>query len=73
MKYFIFLTLLPLIAGKPLDEFSKLLSNDVPLVTFDGAESTTFRFIELDDPVMVSYFKVLKIKGYKLYFDWYGG
>ena len=28
---------------------------DVPLVTFDGAESTTFKFHALNDPVMVSY------------------
>ena len=27
---------------------------EVPLVTFDGAESTTFKFHALNDPVMVS-------------------
>ena len=26
---------------------------DIPLVTFDGTESTTFEFHELNDPVMV--------------------
>ena len=29
---------------------------DIPLVTFDGTESTTFEFHELNDPVMVSSF-----------------
>merc|ERR1711894_245241 len=52
MHYLIFLSLVPLIAGKSLIGFSRTLSTDVPLVTFDGAESTTFKFTELDDPVM---------------------
>lgn len=34
---------------------TKSSSIDVPLVTFDGADSTTFKFHALNDPVMVSY------------------
>ena len=48
------------IHAKPFDELSLQNSNeppliDIPLVTFDGSESTTFKFHELNDPVMVSH------------------
>lgn len=52
------LTLLAIIALFPFVNcipVTKSSSVDVPLVTFDGADSTTFNFHALNDPVMVSY------------------
>jgi len=49
MKSFLSFFILPLVCGSPVDKIS---FEDTKLVTFDGAESTTFQFIELDDPVM---------------------
>ena len=45
--------LIPFVNCIPVAKSSPI---DVPLVTFDGAESTTFKFHALNDPVMVSYF-----------------
>ena len=49
------LILLPIIcSSKPLNELREHAPTiDIPLVTFDGKESTTFDFHELNDPVMV--------------------
>jgi len=57
MKYLSFLLLLPLIASSPVTNFENSIrndisSNDVTLVTFDGAEGTTFKFEAHNDPVM---------------------
>jgi hypothetical protein len=52
MNYYIALILLPMALGIPANKFGMV--DDVSLVTFDGSESTTFKFTELDDPVMVS-------------------
>ena len=59
MKYPIALILFELAAAISFRESTWLNKNeppiiDIPLVTFDGAESTTFAFHELNDPVMVS-------------------
>ena len=59
MKYLIAIILFKLAAAKPFSESTwpnKIDPPivDIPLVTFDGAESTTFKFHELNDPVMVS-------------------
>ena len=62
------LILLPIIcSSKPLNELDQHVSMiDIPLVTFDGKESTTFSFHELNDPVMVrkytafQYFQLMK-------------
>ena len=50
------IVLLPILcSSKSLDELESHSSIvDIPLVTFDGTESTTFEFHELNDPVMVS-------------------
>ena len=48
------------VLAKPFDEITRRHAHeppliDVPLATFDGAESSTFKFHELNDPVMVSH------------------
>ena len=56
MMYLISIILLPLAFATPLFDFHQNLQLsyiNVPLVTFDGEESTTFKFHELNDPVMV--------------------
>ena len=56
MIHLISLVLLPLSFATPLFDFHPNLQPpyiNVPLVTFDGGESTTFKFHELNDPVMV--------------------
>ena len=61
MYHLIFLVLLPLVFAGPVGPFHKSgptkisTSAEVPLVTFDGEESTTFKFHALNDPVMVSF------------------
>ena len=57
MYNFISCILLPVVAANPLLDFPQKSQPpyiNVPLVTFDGEESTTFEFHELNDPVMVS-------------------
>ena len=57
MQYLIAVFLLQLVVGNPLLNTPQKLSPpyiNVPLVTFDGEDSTTFKFHELNDPVMVS-------------------
>merc|ERR1719284_1673373 len=39
----------PLVSGLPASRFT---TASIPLVTFDGATGTTFKFTELNDPVM---------------------
>ena len=54
--YLLSIILLPLALATPLFDFHQKLQLsyiNVPLVTFDGGESTTFEFHELNDPVMV--------------------
>ena len=56
MIYLISTILLPLVLANPLANFhqqSQPAYINVPLVTFDGGQSTTFKFHELNDPVMV--------------------
>ena len=56
MMYLLSIILLPLAFATPLFDFHQKLQLsyiNVPLVTFDGGESTTFKFHELNDPVMV--------------------
>ena len=62
MKYLVAIVLFELASAKPFIELTWLNEKeppviDIPLVTFDGTESTTFTFHELNDPVMVSYAK----------------
>jgi len=56
MKYSFFLICLPLISSNPVShigiDVKKVSSNGVILVTFDGAEGTTFPFEAHNDPVM---------------------
>ena len=57
MQYLIAAFLLQLVVANPLfntPQKSKPPYINVPLVTFDGEDSTTFKFHELNDPVMVS-------------------
>ena len=73
MKFLIATTLLPLIVASPLlnvleGDNTQPPYIDVPLVTFDGKDSTTFKFHELNDPVMVSSLLSLK-SGYCQVFD----
>jgi len=71
MKNIIALILLPLVYCTPVERTGRESLNDVKLVTFDGAESTTFKFIELDDPVMGGVssgtFEVNEIEGYGIH------
>lgn len=58
MHISIFALLLPLAISSPVQQGSAQYlnneaSNSVPLVTFDGAEGTTYKFHVLNDPVMV--------------------
>ena len=56
MIHLISIILLPLVLANPLADFHKQSQPsyiNVPLVTFDGGQSTTFKFHELNDPVMV--------------------
>ena len=57
MQYIFFLLLLPLAFSKSFENrnkpYSDAISADIPLVTFDGEPSTTFRFKQMNDPVMV--------------------
>jgi len=58
MKSFFATLLLPFVLSNPIDHLNGPGSDrttatvDVPLVTFDGEESTTFTFHALNDPVM---------------------
>ena len=57
MQYLIAAFLLQLVVANPLLNTPQKLQPpyiNVPLVTFDGEGSTTFKFHELNDPVMVS-------------------
>ena len=58
MEFLKIIFLLPILcSSKSLYELKSHSSIvDIPLVTFDGTESTTFEFHELNDPVMVSSF-----------------
>ena len=54
MSILIAITLIPFVSASSIDLFrNDSLSHSVALVTFDGAEGTTFKFRELNDPVMV--------------------
>merc|ERR1712198_60652 len=57
MKYLIFTICLPLISSNPFSQDGNLdakevISKEVTLATFDGAEGTTFPFETMNDPVM---------------------
>jgi len=57
MKYLIFIICLPFISSNPFSQDGNLdakevISNEVTLATFDGAEGTTFPFETMNDPVM---------------------
>merc|ERR1711962_1391179 len=71
MKFNLLLLLLPLVYCIPIEKNNLKTENDIKLVTFDGAESTTFKFIELDDPVMGGVssgtFEVNEIEGYGIH------
>ena len=59
MGFYFGLIIMPLLVGSvPIyNEFQEIRHVsviDIPLITFDHAESTTFKFHELNDPVMVS-------------------
>jgi hypothetical protein len=59
MGFFFGMILMPLLVGSvpiynELQEMGHASMIDIPLVTFDHAEATTFEFHELNDPVMVS-------------------
>ena len=56
--------LLPFVNCIPVTKSSSI---DVPLVTFDGADSTTFKFHALNDPVMVSYRSCIIFQLFHLY------
>ena len=58
MNRVISVILLPLALSTPIElrsnsHLNNKASDNVPLVTFDGAEGTTFKFHVLNDPVMV--------------------
>merc|ERR1712241_1070378 len=71
MKNILALILLPLVCCVPIEKTNLKTENDINLVTFDGTESTTFQFIELDDPVMGGVssgtFEVNEIEGYGIH------
>ena len=52
MHILIFTLLLPLAISSPV-HLNNEPTDSVPLVTFDGAEGTTYKFHVLNDPVMV--------------------
>ena len=59
MRYLIATLLFQLAVSKPFSEIISLNEKEhtyihIPLVTFDGGDTTTFKFHELNDPVMVS-------------------
>merc|ERR1712241_582872 len=71
MKNILALILLPLVCCVPIEKTNLKTENDINLVTFDGAESTTFKFMELDDTVMGGVssgtFEVNEIEGYGIH------
>ena len=67
----VFALLLPLAISSPVQHESvqyldNEVSDTVPLVTFDGAEGTTYKFHVLNDPVMV---RTLHLMVYRLIYD----
>ena len=59
LKFLVFVQLIVVVLSCPKSHFIESDTQNefpvrVPLVTFDGAEGTTFEFRELNDPVMVS-------------------
>jgi len=71
MKLLLSFVLLHLVCGSPIDKTVLEEPEEIKLVTFDGTESTTFQFIELDDPVMGGVssgtFEVNEIEGYGIH------
>ena len=53
LKYFVAALFLSVALGRPNIKKVAGSTDDIPLVTFDGNPSTTFKFRQTNDPVMV--------------------
>ena len=53
LKYFVAAFFLSVALGRPNIKKVAGSTDDIPLVTFDGNPSTTFKFRQTNDPVMV--------------------